>query len=167
MSVRNARIALVVVLLSFFAGPAVVFAQTSPPADQPAPFVQFLNILLQALVTAAAPILIAFVIGWVRQLMAKAKASVTTEQWLLLQSLAATVVAAAEQSGLAGQIAATGQAKKAWAISELTRLAEEHGLTGLDLGTLSSIIEGEVFRQLNQPVTPVPLVSVPSGKADA
>jgi hypothetical protein len=170
MSVRSYRqivlVSVIVWLLSFLVGPSIAFAQTSPPASEPTPFVQFLNTLFEAVLTALAPIAVAFVIAWVRQLMAKAKAGVSAEQWLLLQSLAATVVAAAEQSGLSKQIEDTARSKKAWAVNELVRLASEHGLKGLNIETFSNIIESEVYRQMNQPVTPVPLVTVPPAKVD-
>jgi len=163
MSVHKSRFALVsaVAFLIALICPALVFAQTTPPATEPTPFVQFLNVLLEALLTALVPIAVAYCIGLVRQLLAKAKAGVSAEQWLLLQSLATTVVAAAEQSGLSKQIEDTARSKKAWAVNELVRLASEHGLSGLNIATFSSIIESEVFRQLNQPVNPVPLITIP------
>ncbi len=156
-----------VLLLAMFAGAISVYAQSGAPGSaDTSPWVQFLNILLQAVMTIAAPIVVAFGISLLRQLIAKAKASVSAEQWLLLQSLAAAVVSAAEQSGLSKQIGDAGRTKKEWAIDELMRIAAEHGMAGLDLQTLSSLIESEVFKQLNQPVTPVPLISVPTtGKA--
>ncbi len=154
-----------VLLLAMFAGAISVYAQSGAPGSAeapPAPMVQFLNILLTTFVTVATPLIVAFVISLLRQLIAKAKASVSAEQWLLLQSLASAVVSAAEQSGLSKQIGDAGRTKKEWAIDELMRIAAEHGMAGLDLQTLSSLIESEVFRQLNQPVTPVPLISVPT-----
>lgn len=140
--------------------PALVQGGTTEPPS--APFVEFLNLLLQSAVTALAPVLVAFAINLLRQAAAKVRASVSADQWLLLQAMAATVVQAAEQSGLAGHIESEGRAKKAWALAELQRLAAERGLAGLDVTTLANLIEAEVFRQFNQPPQPVPLVSVPS-----
>ena len=121
-----------------------------PTAETPVPFVQFLNILLTTMVTVATPIVVGFVIELIRQSLARVKASVSNQQWGMLWSLASTVVMAAEQSGLSGQIINSGKAKKEWAIKELERIAAERGLAGLDVQTLSAIIETEVFRQFKQ-----------------
>ncbi len=163
MTRSHSLIMSVLLALCIFAGLASpILAQSSTPLDSPSPFVQFLNILLAAVVTATTPVLVGYVVQLLRQLLAKAKASMSAEQWLLLQSLGATVVAAAEQSGLSKQITDEGDSKKAWAINELQRIAAERGLKGLDLATLSSIIESEVYRQFNEQPKPVPLVSIPN-----
>lgn len=109
---------------------------------------KFINLLLQAAVTALAPIVVAYVIATLRSLRDRARAELSTEQWAIVEAVVATVVSAAEQSGLANHISAEGRAKKEWAIAEAARILSRYGLS-VNLDTISALIEAEVYRQLN------------------
>lgn len=122
--------------------------------DYPVEFVEFLNALLRAAVAALAPIAVNFVIALVRDLAARVRASISAEHWLAMRAIVATVVAAAEQSGLAGHIAAEGRAKREWALREIKRIIAERNLPPIDVDTLIAMIEAEVWQQFNAGKSP-------------
>lgn len=116
----------------------------------PTEFVQFLNLALQAAAAALAPLVIGFVLALIRESVSRVRASLSAAQWAAATAVVSTIVAAAEQSGLAGYISAQGAAKKAWAIDQIKRIIAERGLPPIDIDTLSAMIEAEVLRQFGE-----------------
>lgn len=89
------------------------------------------------------PVVLAFVVVWIRSLIAKAQAEIATRnlEWLLV--LAGQFVAAAEQAGIIGELENVGEAKKQMVIEMLQAAADERGIR-IDAATLSALIEAAV-----------------------
>lgn len=100
-----------------------------------------LVIIIQVLL----PVALGYVVMWLKAKVEEVKARIPAEQLEFATVLAQQLVMAAEQSGLSGQIAAEGKAKKEWVIARLQLALEEKGIK-MDVKYLSDLIEGEVYR---------------------
>lgn len=114
-------------------------------------FQQTIMSLLLTLITVVSPIAVYYVKQFVDQKLAALKAVAGERRWFLIQSIASTVVSAAEQSGLIGAISEEGAAKKSWALAQLKLALVAHGITQIDPTVLSAAIEGAVH-DANQPI---------------
>lgn len=120
----------------------------------------FLLLLAQALLIVALPILIVAGVYWLRQKALEIKGKMNKDQLAMIESLGSLAVRAAEQAGLAKQIAG-GAAKKEYAI----KVAQDY-LNGLgvkvDVRAIANVIESEVIKQFNNSA---PLVDSPQTRA--
>jgi len=101
--------------------------------------------LLQLLLEALLPILVVFVIQWVRMQIKKVIAGLSSDQAALLAEAAKIAVLAAEQMNLAGLI----MDKKEWAIEYAQNYLLAHNIP-LDLATIEGLIEAAVMAEFNQ-----------------
>lgn len=109
------------------------------------PIIQsFIMNIATAALNILAPVLVGLAASLVYTLVQQVKLRLSASQLSQLQSLGELVVKAAEQAGLAGLIVNEAETKKAWALSELQRLLNERGLSGINISTLSLIIEAAV-----------------------
>ncbi len=111
-----------------------------------AEFGAFLTLVIQAVVAAALPILLAFAVAWLKSTLARAKTSLTKSQLFLVESGVRIFVEAAEQSGLWKSALATGAAKKAWVLEQATTWCASHGVP-VDLPAIDAQIEA-IVRQM-------------------
>ncbi len=95
--------------------------------EQMASLSQFVMLLLQVVITAAIPFVLNIVLKWVNVRLAMIKTQVGGDQISLFREAVSVVVAAAEQSGVAGIIENEGKAKKQWAIDTLQKIVTAHG----------------------------------------
>lgn len=113
-----------------------------------------LALLAQALLVLALPILIYVLFQWLRQRSAEFRSRLTAQQQQFIDSSINIAVRAAEQSGLAQQLAGGGQAKKAFAVKAAQDYLNQLGIK-LDVGMLSTLIEAEVHKQFSNAAPPV------------
>ena len=107
-------------------------------------FADFLTILIRAVIAVGLPILIAFVAQWIRGKTALVGHRLTTEQKGLITWTLRTVVMAAEQSGLSGELKQLGVSKKEYAINEASSWLASVGLP-VNLASISAQIEAIVL----------------------
>jgi hypothetical protein len=103
---------------------------------------------LVTLIQVFTPIVLAGLFALIRILIEQIKTNVDATKLALATSLAQQFVMAAEQSGLAGAIAAEGKAKKEWALSRLEMEMAKRGIK-IDAHVLSDLIESAVFEFIN------------------
>lgn len=106
-------------------------------------FGAFLTLVIQAVVAAALPVLLAFAVAWVNKKVAEAKTKLTKEQLYLAQTGIRIFVEAAEQSGLWKTALDTGAKKKAWVLAQATDWCATHGVP-IDLPAIDAQIEALV-----------------------
>jgi hypothetical protein len=112
----------------------------------PAQLNTFLSLLANGLLIIAIPILIAFLFQWLRQRGQEWRARLTVQQQQFIDSAIGMAVRAAEQSGLAGQLAGGGAAKKAYAIKAAQDYLNRLGVQ-VDVSGLANLVEAEVNKQ--------------------
>lgn len=106
----------------------------------------FLGLLANGLLIIAIPIVIAFLFQWLRQRGQEWRTRLTAQQQQFIDSAIGMAVRAAEQSGLAGQLAGGGAAKKAYAIQAAQAYLNRLGVQ-VDVSGLANLIEAEVNKQ--------------------
>jgi hypothetical protein len=103
--------------------------------------------LLQPILVTLIQILLPVILGalalWLKELIAGARAKLSTEQLAFMESLASQLVLAAEQSGLTGAISDLGAEKKQWVIDQLQAVADAKHIK-LDMDQLSALVEAAV-----------------------
>lgn len=99
--------------------------------------------LLQTIITVFAPILFGALALWLKQLITKTKAELSTEELALLTQLSQQFVLAAEQSGLTGRIRNLGFEKKAFVLKLLQDEANRRNIK-IDVSVLDALIESAV-----------------------
>lgn len=105
---------------------------------------ELIQSLLITMIQVLLPVLLAYCVAWVKKQYELVRARIPAEQLAFLDALIAQFVLAAEQSGLSGQIANEGAAKKEWVILRLQEAAEKYGLK-LDMNEISDLIEAKVY----------------------
>lgn len=105
-----------------------------------------LEIVLKAILAAILPIAIKLLADWVKAKSAEILSGVDDSTRWAIDSAITIAVAAAEQSGLAGLIAKTAEAKKRYAIDAAERYLASMGIS-FDLDVIADMIEAEVLRQ--------------------
>jgi hypothetical protein len=135
------RIAVLSIVLALLLVPGVAVAQeyetgaTPPWADS---LSQFLQLLLSSVAVPAAVALTLALFRWLKAKALEARSRLPGELVYTIEAVAKMAVAAAEQSGLAGHIAAEGKAKKQWAMAYAENvLRQQFGLV-LDLDALGN-----------------------------
>lgn len=106
----------------------------------------FLSLLANGLLIIAIPIVIAFLFQWLRQRGQEWRARLTAQQQQFIDSAIGMAVRAAEQSGLAGQLAGGGAAKKAFAIKAAQEYLNRLGIQ-VEVSGLANLVEAEVNKQ--------------------
>lgn len=109
-----------------------------------------LNQVLIAVITASTPIVVAMVVLALNQLRAKLQAQAGEHRWQQVSAIVAAAVAAAEQTGLSGEIRKSGVEKKAFAVAAAQKWLDEKGIQ-LDVADLSARIETAVYQEINLP----------------
>jgi hypothetical protein len=104
----------------------------------------FLMELLTVVIQLVVPVIAAFVVGLLWQGIQYVREKLGSERARTLEAIVNIVVKAAEQTGLTGELLATGKSKKAWAIKEAQRLLNERGYTNVSVATLSTAIESAI-----------------------
>lgn len=107
-------------------------------------FSSILQTILEVLITIGLPILLKFLVDWLRAKIAEAKSSMSQEQLLFAQALASSLVLAAEQNGLREALKNEGEAKKRWVMAQLESELSKRNIN-LNLETLSHLIESAVY----------------------
>ena len=110
------------------------------------PLITFLNLIAQALLILAVPILIAALFQWLRQRSAEFKSRLSAQQQQFIESAVGMAVRAAEQSGSTSQLVGGAQAKKAFAIKAAQDYLNRLGIE-VDVSGLATLIESEVHKQ--------------------
>jgi len=100
--------------------------------------------VIETVISLLLPVILGFVVVWLRGLIAQGKAKLTAEQLAMAQAFVAAFVKAAEQSGLTGQLANVGEAKKQWVIAQVQSALEAKGIN-IDVEVISGLIEAEVY----------------------
>jgi hypothetical protein len=108
---------------------------------------QLIQVVLQAVLAVALPVVVKFIVDWLRKRLEEMEQSLGERRWYMIQEAVRIAVSAAEQSGLAGLIEDIGEEKKRWAIDAAERFLAQNGLGGLDLDVLADMIESEVRKQ--------------------
>lgn len=112
---------------------------------------QALEALLKIVVPAAVAALVVLTRRWVN-------ANVDARKLEQAKEIVKAAVLAAEQNGLAGEIRASGGAKKAQALDAASRWLRAAGIN-LDVHQLDTLIESLVLEELNRP----PMIERPAG----
>lgn len=110
---------------------------------------QVIQQVLETLIQVLLPLVLGYAVVAIRQWVSAGKAKLSREQLEFASIMAREIVQAAEQSGLSGAIAAAGQEKKEWAITQLDGLLNAQGID-LDLEALSALIESAVYEAFTQ-----------------
>lgn len=113
---------------------------------------QFLGLFANALLLIALPILIGYVVWWLRARVNELKQGLSSDQLEIIESVGALAVHAAEQAGLAGALGG-GAAKKDYAIESAQRYFDQLGIK-IDVESIAALVEAEVIRSFNSSAPP-------------
>jgi Bacteriophage holin of superfamily 6 (Holin_LLH) len=108
----------------------------------------FLSLLAQGLLIIAIPVVVAFLVQWLRQKGAEVRAHLTAQQQQFIDTGINFAVRAAEQAGLSNQVTGGGQAKKAYAVKAAQDYLDRLGIK-LDVNMLTTLLEAEVNKQFS------------------
>ena len=100
--------------------------------------------VIETVISLLLPVILGFVVVWLRGLIAQGKAKLTAEQLEMAQAFVAAFVKAAEQSGLTGQLENVGEAKKEWVIAQVEAALQAKGIN-IDVEVISAMIEAQVY----------------------
>jgi len=109
----------------------------------------FLQLLIEAVITAALPIVIHRSVMFLEARAKSIWSSIDSEKRWLIKEAVRTAVLAAEQSGLSNELMATGKAKKDYALRMAQNYLTEFGIE-IDLSVLDSMIESIVWEELKK-----------------
>lgn len=115
-----------------------------------------LQVTLETMIVIVLPILLTSLVKWINAQISSARAQMSREQLVLVETLIKQFVRAAEQSGLTGQLKAAGAEKKAFVIALISAELAERGID-LNLETLDAMIEAavnEAFGKIEVEPTP-------------
>ena len=111
-----------------------------------------LSDLLQAVVIAAIPVLVPFVVKFLvaqaNLMLAKAR-DMEPDLMFVLEEAAIIAVRAAEQSSLAGFI----EDKKAFALEQAQLYLDAKGMKNINLSLIEAAIEAAVWQEFNKPTS--------------
>lgn len=101
--------------------------------------------LLLGVIEGLLPFLLFFLIQWVMRQVDYVKAKLTTEQRQFVETMAMSLVLAAEQVGLKDELLTAGEEKKQWVLTRLEASLKENNIY-MDLGALSDAVESAVHK---------------------
>ena len=107
-------------------------------------FAEFVTLVVQAAVAVGLPIILTLVIKWINGRVQLVANELTEDQRRMIIGMLRTVVKAAEQSGLSGELARLGLSKKEYAVKEASSWLESVGLP-VDIASISAQIEAIVL----------------------
>ncbi|MBI4772074.1 MAG: hypothetical protein HY784_17075 [Chloroflexi bacterium] len=114
---------------------------------------QLLVLIAQGLLVLAIPIVIAYLGLWLRQRAQELHSRLTVQQQQLVDTVISSVVRAAQQQGIVGELK-TGGAKREYALKMASGFLARYGITGLDLSKLAALVEAEVNKQFSSAAVP-------------
>lgn len=120
----------------------------------------FIMELAQYAIAILVPVLAGLAVQLALQAVAWVKTRLSSDQLAAVNLVVEMVVKAAEQSGLSGQIQNEAAVKKDYALSELQRILNERGLTGIDVQTLAVLIEAKVREGVHKDFAAVELEAI-------
>lgn len=106
----------------------------------------FITLLLQAVITAAVPILMAMLWKWIKAKMTQLTTNFSSECRCAIETAIEIAVRAAEQSGLMAKMKGEYFDKKAYAMDVAQNYLAELGWGTIDTTLLADLIEAEVIR---------------------
>lgn len=110
---------------------------------------EILQSVLKVLIDVLLPVVLVAVVAGIKELIAWVKGRIKEQHLEIALALAAEVVKAAEQNGLAGYIKNEAQVKREWALAQLELALAKRGIR-LDLDELYLLIEAQVMEAFNQ-----------------
>lgn len=113
---------------------------------------EFLEIVSQALLIIALPVVIAAAVQTFRTQTGQIKDRIGEDRFNALKTIVQTAVRAAEQAGVVEHL--TGPEKRAQAISFVQDYLAKRGVS-IDVDQIATLIEAEVLTQFQNPVAPV------------
>jgi Bacteriophage holin of superfamily 6 (Holin_LLH) len=118
-----------------------------------------LQLALQAVLTVALPVVVKFLVDWLRAKTNELMLGLDQQARWAVNEAVEIAVRSAEQSGLAGLIEGSAEAKKRYACDFAEKYLAGFGIK-LDLDVLADMIEAEVLRQFGKgdPREPMGLV---------
>jgi flagellar motor component MotA len=105
-----------------------------------------LQVVLEAVCAIAIPFLVKFLIDWLKAKSKSLLQELDMETREALYEAVRIAVTSAEQSGLAGLIERSAEAKKRYACAFAEKYLAQWGI-GIDLDVIADMIEAEVKRQ--------------------
>ena len=105
-----------------------------------------LQVVLEAVCAIAIPFLVKFLIDWLRVKAKEGLSFLDETTRAAVEEAVHIAVRAAEQSGLAGLIERSAEAKKRYACEFAEKYLAQWGI-GIDLDVIADMIEAEVKRQ--------------------
>jgi hypothetical protein len=112
---------------------------------------EVLQVFLNVVVAASAPLLVGLVAGALRLAYMRVKLSLSETQLAFADALIRQFVRAAEQYDLGGVVKRAGYEKKDWVICQAEAELKRRGVT-LDLGLIADMVEAAVLSEINTPV---------------
>ncbi len=112
----------------------------------------FLGVFANALLLIAFPILIGYVIWWLRSRIDELKQDFNGDQLKIIESVGSLAVRAAEQAGLTGVLHG-GSAKKSYAVEAAQRYFDRLDID-LDVEPIAALVEAEVIRNFSSSAPP-------------
>src|SRR5512141_661367 len=104
---------------------------------------KLLQSALETVITVSLPIILVYLVNWINAQVRHASAKLSREQLDTVYVIINQLVRAAEQSGLTGQLEATGAEKKAYVLALLRQELDERGIN-LNLELLDAMVEAAV-----------------------
>lgn len=101
--------------------------------------------ILEMAISILLPVILGFVVVWLRGQIQQGKAKLTAEQLSMAEAFVSSFVFAAEQSGLTEQISNVGEAKKEWVLQQVQAALTAKGIN-VDVEIISGLIEAAVFK---------------------
>ena len=112
----------------------------------------FLGVFANALLLIAFPILIGYVIWWLRSRIDELKQDFNGDQLKIIESVGSLAVRAAEQAGLTGVLHG-GSAKKSYAVEAAQRYFDRLDIK-IDVESIAALVEAEVIRNFSSSAPP-------------
>ncbi|MCK4820972.1 phage holin [bacterium] len=101
--------------------------------------------ILEMAITILLPVILGFVVVWLRGQIQVQKSKLNGEQLAMAEAFVSSFVFAAEQSGLSEQISTAGEAKKAWVLAQVQTALDAKGIS-IDIEIISGLIEAAVYK---------------------
>ena len=112
----------------------------------------FLGVFANALLLIAFPILIGYVIWWLRSRIDELKQDLSSDQLKIIESVGSLAVRAAEQAGLTGVLRG-GSAKKSYAVEAAQRYFDRLDIK-IDVESIAALVEAEVISNFSSSAPP-------------
>ncbi len=108
-----------------------------------------LQLVLETLITVLVPILVGYLVKFIDAKIKELHSFVERENLWYVYDVVKQLVYAAEQSGLAGLIAAEGAAKKEYVLKKAQEYLDAKGIK-VNVSTLEAMIEAAVYEAFNK-----------------